>query len=314
MRTVLISGLVGAVAVAGLSACGDDATTSAEGPRVVVTTSILGDVVGELVGDDATVEVLMPPGVDPHDFAPSAQQVAALRSAEVAVVNGLGFEEGLEAVIEAAADDGITVLVATDAIEPIELADPHDRHDGEADQEDEGADPHFFTDPARMRQAAEHLAEGLAATIPALRGEAGRERIDAYLDELDGLDAEVESLLDDVPADRRVLVTNHEVLGYFAERYGFEVIGAIVPGGSTLAEPSAADLAELASVIEERDVPAVFADTSSPSRLVRALAEEGVDVQVVELFSESLGEAGSGADTYVGMVRTNATRIAAALR
>jgi len=102
-------------------------------------------------------------------------------------------------------------------------------------------------------------------------------------------------------------------LGYFADRYDFEVLGAVVPGGSTLAEPSAADLAGLAALIEARAVPAIFADTSSPSRVVAALAAESGGVEVVRLYSESLGSAGSGADTYVGMVRTNAERIAAAL-
>ena len=304
MRTVLISVLVGAAALGSLSGCGDGARADGDRPRVVVTTSILGDVVAELVGEAAAVEVLMPPGTDPHDFAPSARQAAELRSADAVVVNGLGFEAGLTSVVEAAADDGVTVVTATDAIEPIPVDGPSG----------EGADPHFFTDPARMRQAAEHLATALSAAVPALQTPAARNRINGYLAELDDLDAEVERTLAVVPAERRLLVTNHEVFGYFADRYGFEVVGAIVPGGSTLAEPSAADLAELVSVIAERRVPAVFADASSPSRLARALADEGADVAIVALYSESLGDAGSGADTYVGMVRTNAGRIAAALR
>lgn len=316
MRTVLISGLVSAVALSGLSGCVDDATTDGDGPVVVVTTSILGDVVAELVGEAASVEVLMPPGTDPHDFAPSARQAADLRSADAVVVNGLGFEAGLAGVIEAAADDGVTVVTATDAIEPLPFDAPsgHGQEEEGEHEGDEGADPHFFTDPARMRQAAEHLADALSAAVPELRTPATRDRISSYLAELDDLDAEVEARLADVPAERRLLVTNHEVFGYFADRYGFEVVGAIIPGGSTLAEPSAADLAELVPVIEARGVPAVFADTSSPNRLARALADEGVDVRVVELYSESWGEAGSGADTYLGMVRTNVDRIAGALR
>jgi zinc/manganese transport system substrate-binding protein len=124
----------------------------------------------------------------------------------------------------------------------------------------------------------------------------------------------VEQLLAAVPPERRVLVTNHDVFGYFAERYGFEVLGAVIPAGSTLAEPSAHDLDDLATLIEQAGVPAVFADTSAPSRLADALAGEGTDVEVVELYSESLGEPGSEGATYIGMVRTNARRIADALR
>ena len=135
----------------------------------------------------------------------------------------------------------------------------------------------------------------------------------AYLDALEALDAEVEALVATVPPDDRLLVTNHEVFGYFADRYDFEVVGAIIPGGSTLAEPSAAELADLVRQIDERGVPAMFAETSSPTRLAEALAAEGADVEVVELYSESLGEPGSPGDTYLGMVRTNAERIAAAL-
>src|SRR5690606_33621147 len=137
--------------------------------------------------------------------------------------------------------------------------------------------------------------------------------VDAYLAELHALVAEVTELLEPVPAERRVLVTNHDVLGAFAERFGFEVLGVIVPGGSTLAEPSAAELAALAEAVREAGVPAVFADATAPARLAEALADERRGVAGVELFTGSLGEPGSGAATYLGMVRTNAARIAAPL-
>jgi zinc/manganese transport system substrate-binding protein len=265
----------------------------------VVTTNILGDVVEQLVGDDAEVEVVMPPNADPHDFAASAQQAASMREADALVVNGLGFEEGLGDTVEAAEADGVPVITATDAIDPRSLGD--------------GEDPHLFADPVRMAAAAARIADELAAEIPSLDTPDGEGRVAAYLDALDALDADVEATLAGIPAEDRVLVTNHEVFGYFADRYDFEVLGAIIPGGSTLAEPSAADLADLVAVIEERDVPAIFAEASSPARLADALAAEGADVEVVELYSESLGEPGSPGDTYLGMVRTNAERIAAAL-
>jgi zinc/manganese transport system substrate-binding protein len=296
MRTVLVAALL----ATGLAACGADEGTSADAtPHIVVTTSILGDVVEQLVGDAAEVEVVMPPNADPHDFAASARQAASMREADALVVNGLGFEQGLGDTIDAAAADGVPLITATDAIDPLPLGD--------------GEDPHLFTDPVRMAAATELIADELVAAIPALDTPAGAARVTAYLAALEELDAEIEEQLAGIPADDRKLVTNHEVFGYFADRYGFEVLGAIIPGGSTLAEPSAAELADLVTVIRERDVPAVFAEASSPARLADALAAEGADVDVVELYSESLGEPGSPGDSYLGMVRTNAERIAAAL-
>jgi zinc/manganese transport system substrate-binding protein len=304
-------------------ACGDDtddAGASSTGATVVVTTSILGDVVGELVGDAATVEVIMPPNADPHDFAPSAQQAALMREADALVVNGLGFEEGLVDAIEGAEADGVVVIAATDGVEELLELGEHGHEDEPADEgeeehadEDDGDDPHVFTDPTRMAGAAALIADELARAVDRLDTPAFRDRVDAYLGELADLDAEVEAVLEAVPAERRVLVTNHEVFGYFADRYGFEVLGVVIPGGSTLAEPSARDLADLAEEIDEEGVPAIFAEASSPSALADALAAEGVSVEVVELFSESLGEPGSGAETYLELVRTNAERIAAGL-
>lgn len=302
MRTVLaratvVSLLVTATALAG---CGGGAA-GVDGPRIVVTTSVLGDVVQQLVGDEADVVVIMPSGSDPHDAAPSPRQVAAMREADVLVVNGLDFEAALLDTIDAAEADGATVVRATDGIEVQRLPDG-------------GAlDPHFFTSPASMRSAAAHIAEELAAHVDGLDTPAFRAQVDDYLVRLDKLDAEVEGIVAAVPAERRRLVTNHEVFGYFAARYGFEVIGAVLPGGSTLAEPSAADLARLAATIREAGVPAIFAETSSPTRLADALATEGTDVVVVALYSEALGEPDSDAATYLDMVRTNAHRIAKAL-
>lgn len=297
MRTVLTRLAVAVAVLPGLAACADGDEADGDGATIVVTTSILGDVVRNLVGDAADVEVIMPPGSDPHDFAPSAQQASALRDADVLVVNGLGFEAGLVDTIEAAEADGVRVVTATDGVELLPSGD----------------DPHFFTDPRRMRDAAAHLARELSEHVAGLDAPAVEQRVEQYLADLDALDAEVERILAAVPPERRTLVTNHEVFGYFADRYDFEVLGAIIPGGSTLAEPSAAELADLAHEIAEAGVPAIFAETSAPSRLADALAAEGTDVEVVELFSESLGDADSEGGTYLAMMRTNATRIAAAL-
>jgi zinc/manganese transport system substrate-binding protein len=226
-----------------------------------------------------------------------------MRTADLLVVNGEGFEAGLDDTIEAAEADGATVIRATDAVPLRTFVE-----DG-ADT----VDPHVFTSPANMVLIAEEVADRLAAEVPEIDTSTYRDQVDAYVGELRALDAEAEATLSAVPADRRLLVTNHDVFGYFADRYDFEILGAIIPSGSTLAEPSARELRALAEQIEAAGVPAIFADTSSPSRLADALAAEGAAVEVVELYSESLGAPGSPGGTYVGMVETNAERIAAAL-
>ncbi len=164
-----------------------------------------------------------------------------------------------------------------------------------------------------MAEAAQALADVLADEVPALDTDEFRDRAAAYVTELQELDGEVEATLAAVPAERRKLVTNHDVFGYFADRYGFEVVGAVIPATTTQAAPSAGEIDELAAIITAEGVPAIFADTSSPEGLADTLADEVGDIEVVELFSESLGDEGSGADTYAGMVRTNATRITEAL-
>lgn len=337
--------LIASTVAAGMltAACGSnesDADGSGDTPTIAVTTTLLGDVVAQLTGDLAAVEVIMPVNADPHEFQPSARQVAALRDADVVVVNGGDFEEGLVDTIHSAEEDGAVVFEALDHVAPLEVTadDDHaeDDHTADDDHTDDdhpeddhaeddhtdddgddhghdGDDPHFFTDPARMAVAADALSELLADEVPALDTDEFRDRAAAYVADLEALDGEMEAVLDVVPAERRKLVTNHEVFTYFADRYEFEVVGAIVPSASTQAAPSAAAISDLADTVAAEGVPAVFADTSSPESLADTLAEEVGDVEVVELFSESLGDEGSGADTYVGMVRTNATRIAEAL-
>ena len=165
-------------------------------------------------------------------------------------------------------------------------------------------------DPLRVADAAELIAKELANLDSSIDWMANAT---AYSGELRALDEEVVSLLTAVPEDRRKLVTNHDAFGYFAARYGFEVVGTVIPGGSTLADPSSADLAELVEVLIGESINVIFAETIEPAALAEALADEVDGVTVVELFTGSLGEPGSGAETYVDYVRTNASRIADAL-
>lgn len=280
-----------------LGSCGSP--QDGDGISVVVSTSILGDIVEQIVGDEAEVEVLIPVGGSPHDFSPSAQQVAALSSADLVIVNGLGLEETLLDVAEAARADGVTVLEVGPQLDPLPLAGS------------DTLDPHVWLDPVRMMDAVELIASQLAVIDGAGDWLA---RAEAYRQELEALDADIVELVGSIPEDRRTLVTNHDSMGYFAQRYGLEVIGTVIPGGSTLAAPSAADLAELVTAVEESGTAAIFAETTEPDRLAQTVAAElDRPIVVVELYTGSLGTTGSGADSYLGMMRTNAELIASAL-
>ncbi|NCG22721.1 MAG: zinc ABC transporter solute-binding protein [Actinobacteria bacterium] len=306
-----------AVVLAGCgSGQGADGASGANRPTVVVTTNILGDVVENLVGDELQVVTIMPVGSDPHEFQASAQQVAQIGAADGVIVNGAGFEEGLLDVIESAEGDGVPVFEAIGAVATIGFGGGHHDEQGDEDEDEHehgGDDPHFFTDPARMAIAADAIVEFLIANVDGVDGDVLEANAAAYVAELEALDREVETVLADIPAKRRVLVTNHEVFGYFANRYGFEVIGTVIPSGTTVGGASAQELVELAEVIEHEGVPAIFTDTSSSDKLASTLADEVSEVEVVELFSESLGSDDSQGATYLDMVRTNAERIAAAL-
>ena len=312
-----LASVVAVAATAGLlTGCAPSA--AAARPLVVVTTNILGDVVGELVGDEAEVLVLMPPGADPHSVEISAQTAARLRDAELIVANGLGLEEGLAGHVETAEADGVPVFLAGDHLEVLAYAE------GDA----AGApDPHFWTDPARMVDVVTALGDELPAELADSGADSASgsnaasvdvDRIaantEAYLAELDELDREMSATFAAIPEARRALVTNHHVFGYLADRFGFRVIGAVIPSGTTLAAPSASDLRELVAAIDDAGVPAIFAESSQPDRLVQVLAEEADrDVDVVELVTESLTPPGGDAATYLDMMRVNTARIATGL-
>jgi zinc/manganese transport system substrate-binding protein len=189
-----------------------------------------------------------------------------------------------------------------------------DHGEGSGDEHEDGAhDPHIWTDPARMITAVEAFGER-ATGLDGVDPQATESQAASYVADLQALDAEIEHTLAPIPADRRILVTNHEVFGYFADRYGFEITGAVVPSPTTNAEASAADLAELADLVGAEGVPAIFAETTRSTQLADTLAQAvGGDVEVVELFTESLGDDGSGAENYLDMMRTNASLVADAL-
>jgi zinc/manganese transport system substrate-binding protein len=301
-RPVAVSSVVAVLALV-LAACGsssDDPSTAADDrPQVVVTYSVLGAVVSDLMGEVADVVVLMPNGIDPHDYRPSAKDVEAVANADLVVANGLDLEEGLAEAVESAEADGVPVFYATDHIELREFGEGEDDHadeegddhadgEGEDDHGQGGDDPHFWVDPSSMKQvvaalgpeAGEALGVDLAEATASLEAE------------LDALDAATADTLSPIPADRRLLVTGHESMGYFARRYDFVLVGALIPSTTSQSAPSAADLAELTEQIEDLGVPAIFNELGTPPALSEAIASE-TGVEVIELATHNLPDDGS---------------------
>ena len=289
--------------------------------RVVASTSIVGDVVGRIAGSAATVEVLMPRGQNPHAWEPTPRAIASVEDSYVAFVNGLDLEEALLETMENVA--GTYVVPVSAGIAVLEGGD-HDDHDHDHDDAEDhdhdhdhaGGDPHFWFDPTNVIIWAENIAEALSEADPANHElyEANR---DAYIAELESLDLDVRNQVASIPRNRRKLVVDHVSLTYFAEEYGFEIIGEVIPAISDQAEPSAQHIAELAEVIRDEDVAAIIIGGTAGRglrNLVDSVAEEvGRDVEIVEILTGSLAPAGSRGDTYLDFIRYNTEQIVAGL-
>lgn len=323
--------LSGCVAPAQTTAEPEPAPTEASevlsGPTVVATTTILGSVVSDIlvcaVGDDSSLTVLTPIGADPHDFQASSEQVAVMSTADLVVSNGLYLEEGIMSILESLEADGAGVLELAESLDPLPFAaksaDDHDDHGRSDDEsvkdEDEHAhgdfDPHFWLDMGRMALASELIGAELAT---AMGDETLAECGVTVAEEIRATETGVVATLASIPSERRVLVTDHDSFAYFADSYDFRVVGVVVPGGSTLADPSSKDLAALVATIRAENVPAIFANTATSSAVGEAIAAEaGEGIDVVALFVGSIGGPGSGAENYITMMQSNAALVAKAL-
>ena len=296
------------LALAGLNGCATptptSAPTDASATHVVATTSIWGDVVRQITDcGGGTVTTLIPSGADPHDYSPSASDVVEMVHADLVVANGLGLEEGLATAMAAAREDDAHIYDVGPYLDPQPLAEA-----GE-EESSSGLDPHVFLDPVRVAKGAELIGAQLTATTGHDYGPCAAK----VAASISAAGDEAGTIMSVVPADRRILVTDHDALGYFARRYNFRIAGVVIPGGSTLAQPSSSGLADLAETVRTTGVPAIFANTAHNTDLTEALAGEVGNVKVVPLYVDSLGAPGSGADSYQGLIRTDATRIADSL-
>lgn len=304
---------------------------------VVATSNILADVASHVGGDLVSVTALIPPGADGHAWQPTPADVLKVAQADLVLAVGIGYETFLGGLAENAADvpqvivsNGIGILPfgghdhegEEHAEEHVGIygepgvceehaEEEHAEESGENGHEHGDCDPHVWTDPNNIIIWANNIAEAFAAADPA-NAETYRAGAAAYADEMKTLDAEIEHILAVVPEERRVLVTNHEFLSYFAHRYGFRVVGGIL-GGSTLDEPDPQELADLVETIRALNAPAIFAEVSASSRFADVIASEAGITVVSDLYSESLSGADGPASTYADYLRYNAQKIAEAL-
>ena len=286
--------------------------------NVVATTPMIGEFVSQVGGENINLTVLMPPEANPHTYEPAPQDAGTIAEADLVFYTGLLYEPAaLVKLLENSACSTDILSEVGESVFPIEFKegghDDHDDHDDHAGHDHSGTDPHFFTDPVQMVMVVEALVESLIANIDGLDAEAIKANGASYVEELETVNDELQSMFAALSSDQRVLVTNHQVFGYFALQYDFAVVGTVIPSSSTLDSTSAKELAELVEVIKENNVKAIFGDVASSDVLAQTLAAEVGDMKVVPLFTESLGATDTDASTYLGMLRTNGKLISDSL-
>ncbi|HTY82104.1 MAG TPA: metal ABC transporter substrate-binding protein [Dehalococcoidales bacterium] len=270
-----------------LFSCAPAATTSGK-KSIVVTYSILGSLVKELVGGEAVVTVSIPNGLDPHEWEPSAKDISAINKADLVIENGLGLEGGMQKTLQAARSKGVKFFTASDYITVRHVGQGEGIPSGDPDQAIGAEDPHLWMDPLDMKSIVGALAPVL---LKDLNLDVTSQATDLE-NRLDSLNKEVASMVAGIPQDNRKLVTGHESMGYFAQRYGFKLVGAIIPSISSQAEVSAADLAALKKLIQDNQVKAIFTELGTSPVVAKAIGDE-TGVKVVELTTHALPSDGS---------------------
>lgn len=266
---------------------------------VVAVESFLADMTSQVAGQRLEVQPLVPLGVDPHGYQPTPADVRLIAESDAVIINGAGLESFLGDLLETAGR-GRPTIVASQGLEA--------RRRSPSGEED----PHFWLDPVLAKTYVANIRDGLAALDPA-GAETYAANAAAYTAELEALDHEIRSLLAPIPAERRRLVTNHESLGYFADRYALEIVGTVLPGPSSLASASGREVAALVEAIRASGAPAIFVEVTANAELAEQVAKEANVRLITDLYTHSLSAADGPAPTYLAMMRHNARRIAAAL-
>ena len=268
-------------------------------PRILAVESFLADIAQNVAGDRLTVETLIPLGVDPHAYQPTPRDAAKVADCSVLIVNGAGIEAFLDPLLVNAGGQR-RVITASAGLTP--------RPDAQGEHPQ--GDPHFWLDPNRVIQYVENIRAGLSQADPE-GASVYAANAAAYIEQLKALDLWIAQQAATVQPERRLLVTNHESLGYFADRYGFTVVGAVIPSVSTDASPTAQQMAALIEQIKATGAPAIFLETGANPQLAQQIAAEtGVKV-VADLYTHSLSAPDGPAPTYIDMMKYNVSRIVA---
>ncbi len=272
-----------------IAACQPTPPTGQVGKKsIVVTYSILGALVKVIVGDQANVVVLIPNGQDPHEWEPSAKDIETLMKADLIVQNGLTLEGGLEKTLSQAAAAGVKSFVASDHITVRKVGQGQGIPNSGSDQNVGASDPHLWMDPLMMKQVVLALSDQIKADLSIDLSVQAQD----LATQLDSLNIEIVSMVAGLPETDRKLVTGHESLGYFADRYGFKLVGAIIPSLNSQAQVSAADLAALKTLIQENQVKAIFSELGTPGAISDAIGRE-TGAKVVQLSTHLLPSDGS---------------------
>lgn len=276
--------------------------TAASGVKVAATTTIVGDVVKQVGGERISLTTLLPVGADPHTYEPRPQDVAAIHDAQLVFINGLELEHSMESVIDANANG--PVVVVSDGIKVLPFSAEGDEHGS--------GDPHTWMDPKNVQQWVKIISSSLISVDP--DGESVyRANAEAYLLQLADLDTWIKGEVAMIPEDQRKLVTDHQSLGYFAAAYGLEQVGLIISSLSTNASVSAQDLARLEEVVKTEKVKAIFIEMGASDALASQIARDA-GIEVMRIYTGSLGTAESSAGDYINFMRFNVNAIVGGLR
>jgi ABC-type Zn uptake system ZnuABC Zn-binding protein ZnuA len=295
-------GVVALSLAVALAACGgSNAGTSGSKVRVVATTVQITALTKQVAGDKVELKGIIPAGADPHEFEPRPSDLVAIENAQLILRHGIGLDNWLDDTLKAGTQ--ATVVTVTDGV-------PLAKGDESGKQVD---DPHVWHNPDNDKIMVDDINKALDEADPANKAAYDANAV-AYKAKLDQTKAQVQAMINEIPPADRKLVTNHDAFGYFARAFGLQVVGAVIPSLSTEAEPSAAETAQLLDTISREHVKAIFAESSVSAKLATTLASDAGVKIVDDLYGDSLGSPGSGADTVDGMLLTNARKIADALR
>jgi zinc/manganese transport system substrate-binding protein len=283
------------VVAAVLAGCGSDPAEESNAElTVVATTTQVADLVENVGGERVAVHRFLAPNTDPHEYEPRPSDAEAVLEADVVFRSGGELDDWLGGVVDSAGGDAEEVTLI-EAIPTGQLRGAGDLREAGA----EAVDPHWWQNPRNAILAVRAIADGLTAADPDGADAYGR-NAERYSERLDRLDGEIARCIGLVPVDERKLVTTHDSYGYFADRYGIEVVGALIPSRSSQAQPSAGATVELTEQIEEEGVKAIFPESALDPKLEQAVAEETGATVGEPLWADSLGPDGSDGETYVG--------------